>query len=802
MLGGSIGSMVKGFALFTGVTMGASALISIGKEAFNSAGRLVDLRAKTDLTLGTLQRMEFAAGQAGGTLEGLADASFKLGIRLSGGSGSVKKAVEEVGVSFDALSRMNPSEQFETIVAALGNVQDATKRNELGVIIFGKVWTQVASVAAQDWKALAAAASVSSDEQIEALDDAADHFDKVVARMKNAAKSLGGEVFRLIEQTARNSFLPDRAKMKAQADAEAAAVAASKEQLKQATVATASYTEQLAKLDAQLRALTPEQRKQIDAALAMGVSADDLEDKYGLLDGALRRYGAGQKEATKAMSESERVALRASEAMKSLHDSLLSLDDIDLAEKTLTALKGVDIGTLLPEQQARVNKTMSDAIAVYRNLGRQVPLAITAAFDQSLQAITAGTSDIVRQLGMFTGINTDAMADSARAGQNAMQGLTPDGLLQSSTFSKGELSHLLFAAPDHLGMIQERTEGVVDTFNLWGDALQMLTGSLDDLGDNASGAFASISQAAASAMAAFAMNADGQMAIGQAGMAWLSSSSVNGRAITGKERIAGAGMVAAGVGNAFQSLKGFNAATTTGDSRGGRAARGAAMGAQAGMNFGPYGAALGAGFGALSGAMNDPALEGRKAHIAFLKDLSLRFEEVATSAQKAEVEAKSLHSVAEGGRTKAWHQGLMLVQQAYKDLGQTAEQATADFEALFEAAEDGPDAAAKSIERMNQLLERQQGLFDARARKQDMLNEAVQRWGLSFEEAGQGFERGQLAEQAERFIEDWQLADRVWGESRHRGWKDGRVAQCLRTARDCDRHGSPRSDEADHRDPD
>src|SRR5678815_1211550 len=204
----SFGQMFGAFSAANLVTSAVTSLVGFGKAAFDSAGKTADLSAKLGIGTEAIQRMDFVAKQTGGTVEQFASSAFKLGVRLSGGSDSVSSAVKELGLNFEQLRRAKPEQQFEMVVGALGKMQDATKRNELGVQLFGKSFEAIAAGVAADYEKLAKSAGVSSDAQIQALDRAGDAWEAFKERASKSLTSLLGNA--VLNVQAINEVLNER----------------------------------------------------------------------------------------------------------------------------------------------------------------------------------------------------------------------------------------------------------------------------------------------------------------------------------------------------------------------------------------------------------------------------------------------------------------------------------------------------------------------------------------------------------------------------------------------------------------
>lgn len=186
-----------------GVGLTASAAVNFGKSLIYDAGALVDMSTKTGNSIEQLQRYAFVGKQAQVQTEDLAQANFKLGVALEGGDKSVVQAVGRLGLEYDKLRAMNPDEQFNATIAVLERMTDTQERNRIGVELFGKSWATVAPAVAHGYTEMAAQAKVSSTDQIKAIDDMSDAWDRWYARQKTSLTSGLGNMILLKEAVAK-----------------------------------------------------------------------------------------------------------------------------------------------------------------------------------------------------------------------------------------------------------------------------------------------------------------------------------------------------------------------------------------------------------------------------------------------------------------------------------------------------------------------------------------------------------------------------------------------------------------------
>ena len=745
MLTGSVGSFVAGFGVATVVSMGVRELVSLGKEAVQSAGRLSDMSAKTGLSAEMLQRLEFVAGQAGGTLEDFTNASFRLGVRLSSGGSSVNKAVEQLGLNLASIKKESPERQLMLVVDALGKVENEQERNRIGVELFGKSYANIASAVAQHMSDIAKNAKVMTNAQVAALDELGDKWDKWIADRKASVKGFFGEIAMGLSNAARIQALQAQLAIVSGTDPHAQQAAKGtlkdangksitylqylEEQVRQlnardqarsgtagdlamrAAANEPSAVQQLKDMDAQLRKLTDSQRAEIEAMLALGKAHEEIEDKYGLTEGAISRFTATQREATKAQKENEKTTRDQAAALEAFQDDFRNLRNKFESLPIIPDVTGLsDFEGKVPDASGSIT-------------GRDYIAELRASYEE-LEGAVVDVSDVMNLVPWGT-----------------------NGDVGRSTYDLINLNLRL-----HDAVLDVGEAGKLGTFE-WREGLALTAASLHVLADATDGTFSKV--AGLLGMTAQSFTAK-PMALEGLQMLSAGNSEANGRA-TPTARIMGGMQLAAGFANLAGVGPRLNAAISTGDSRGGRAARGAAEMAQATQGFGPQIQAVAALGGAVAGMASDPAVQGRHSANAFLTELSLRFDDVATSAEKAEAETASFQARIHGGHAEQFTKAWLMVSRVYEETGQTQKRAKKDFEELIEAAKKGPDAVARAMQAINAQSERYSQLLDARKQKQAMLTAAVERWGLATEEAGEVFQRLDMAKQSEQMIEDFQL---------------------------------------------
>lgn len=150
-VGSAFSSIAKGAAAMgTAVVAGASA---VGTAAYNAAMSTAEqadyidkLSERTGINREELQRWKHAADQSGVSVD-----SFKNGIKkmsdviddANNGSKTASTAISRLGLSLDDLNKMSTEEKFNTITAALADMEDGAERNALGNDLLGKSYTEM-----------------------------------------------------------------------------------------------------------------------------------------------------------------------------------------------------------------------------------------------------------------------------------------------------------------------------------------------------------------------------------------------------------------------------------------------------------------------------------------------------------------------------------------------------------------------------------------------------------------------------------------------------------------------------------
>ena len=140
------GKRIRAFGLrLAAIGSAIVAPMLLAVRAFTTAGdRLAKMSLRTGMSVETLSALSFAAEQSGATLEALETSVARMQRTIDDagrGLATAKDALNRLGLSFAALRKLAPEQQFLLIGERLSYVQDASERAALAMVIFGRSGT-------------------------------------------------------------------------------------------------------------------------------------------------------------------------------------------------------------------------------------------------------------------------------------------------------------------------------------------------------------------------------------------------------------------------------------------------------------------------------------------------------------------------------------------------------------------------------------------------------------------------------------------------------------------------------------
>lgn len=181
------------------------------------------------------------------------------------------------------------------------------------------------------------------------------------------------------------------------------------------SAAMRDYVAELANMERQLKALDPEQRKQLDAALKTVGATKELATAFGLTEKELRLYTSAAKDGATATAD-----LFSAGVIKRASDFSRELGDVG------------NVSKLTADKKRELRTAVEQALVAYHALGREAPeklrQIVTATTD--LLTVTRSFADAGR--GMFVPFKA-SVEDAGQALQNIAAGLEANGNLISRT---------------------------------------------------------------------------------------------------------------------------------------------------------------------------------------------------------------------------------------------------------------------------------------------------------------------------------------------------------------------------------
>lgn len=444
--------MTASFTAGAIIERATTALFDMGVEVFRNAVKIGDLSDKTKLSTDFIQEMMHVADQTGSSFEGMTQAAYNLGVRLAGGSGSVRDAVVDLGLDLEALRRMPLEQKWAVVTAALQGVRDESERNRLGAKLMGTAYEEAASAISRGYNQAAADASKMSESTIRAAQEWDDAWGKSITWLKAflAEVSLLGQMDEIKEVAGNYRQLGVQLGLLSPQAKEFSDIVLTSEATQK------SWNDRLREAEGLVAGLSREQLREIDVARRLGATNEELIDDFELTADALRVLEELQRKDATAKTEMAAAAKRLSDA----EDELASAGDgwrgtlAAMNQETVAAIRyyleaGVSQGALAIkyEQTATQVRAVASAIAEEEratNSAAEASERLARVRDLQLQAASKLWNEynalVVERTGTTTDIQiagihrwaADIAAQTQRAGSwtedfyNALQRLTKE----------------------------------------------------------------------------------------------------------------------------------------------------------------------------------------------------------------------------------------------------------------------------------------------------------------------------------------------------------------------------------------
>jgi hypothetical protein len=164
LLEGALGALGVSLSIGT-ITAYAGELLRLGDQIQKVADR-------TGLTTAEVQKLQYAAGQSGNTIDDLTTADGQMQNRMD--DPAFETALRKIGVNFAQLRSANVYEQLQLISAGFQNVSDPALKAQIAMDLFGKAGIGALPTIKANMRELGEEAPVMSDRTIKSLDDIGD----------------------------------------------------------------------------------------------------------------------------------------------------------------------------------------------------------------------------------------------------------------------------------------------------------------------------------------------------------------------------------------------------------------------------------------------------------------------------------------------------------------------------------------------------------------------------------------------------------------------------------------------------
>lgn len=104
---------------------------------YEEAAALEKTASSLDISIDKTQELQYASEKAGVTLQFTTAAIDTLDKKLAAGGGGITATLDELGLSFDKIWKMNAGDRFDVVAMAVAGVEDRIKRAGLEVALFG-----------------------------------------------------------------------------------------------------------------------------------------------------------------------------------------------------------------------------------------------------------------------------------------------------------------------------------------------------------------------------------------------------------------------------------------------------------------------------------------------------------------------------------------------------------------------------------------------------------------------------------------------------------------------------------------
>jgi predicted transcriptional regulator len=174
----SLGDVAKKMGAALGAAFGISTIGAAVHSFIEASSALTDLSQKSGISTTELQKLKFAAEQNGGSLDQMVTGIAKMGKALTEGGKGTLDALDRLHLSLSDLRQKDPGEAFAMIADAIAKVPNPLERSALAMALFGKAGADLLPTMTGNLKETMAAAEklgiVIDEQTVKAGDDLGD----------------------------------------------------------------------------------------------------------------------------------------------------------------------------------------------------------------------------------------------------------------------------------------------------------------------------------------------------------------------------------------------------------------------------------------------------------------------------------------------------------------------------------------------------------------------------------------------------------------------------------------------------
>lgn len=342
-------------------SLSVGAVVGFVQNISTFAGRMNDLSAETQIGVERLQALNYVGAGAGLTIEDITGAVEKMAKAVAGGDKSAVGALTRLGLSAQHIITLSPDEAFIEIGEAVASIQNPLERTRILMELFGRGGARMGRIFTENFREVVEQAETSGAIIKKELIERADAFDDAWTQAILHVKAMLATAFLDTKGSSLNVPLVDRGGTPAAFNLPPAATAAMtpeqralyerqrlayyqdhRDQLNSdlrsslpkvkgpaqngaaplgAVVPTSaelgrldSFANQLARTRAELAKLSATDREEIAVAQKLGVTNEELMERYQLSAAAMRLLTSDTKEYNTAAKKAAEAAASIAEA--------------------------------------------------------------------------------------------------------------------------------------------------------------------------------------------------------------------------------------------------------------------------------------------------------------------------------------------------------------------------------------------------------------------------------------------------------------------------------------------------------